>query len=60
MNQEHNNNIESRKKVAETTTETTMRTQQLQKPWFVTVNKMSHMLCHSGWPRVRDIEVVVV
>ena len=53
MNQEHNNKttitmnnntIESRKKVAETTT----RTQQLQKPWFVTVNKMSHMLCHSG------------
>ena len=42
------------------TTKTTTRTQQLQKPWLMTVNKMSCMLCHSGWPRERDVEVVVV
>ena len=50
------------KRVAEKTktTKTTTRTQQLQKPWLLTVNKMSHMLCHSGWPRDREVEVVVV
>ena len=39
------------KRVAEKTTETTKTTtttKQLQKPWLLTVNKMSHMLCHSG------------
>ena len=51
------------KRVTEKTTKTTKtatRTQQLQKLWLLTVNKMSHMLCHSGWPRDRDVEVVVV
>ena len=48
------------KKLTEKTTETTTRTQQLQKLWLLTVNKMSHMLCHSGWPSDGDVEVVVV
>ena len=50
------------KRVAGKTTETTKttRTQQIQKLWFLTANKMSHMLCHSGWPRDRDVEVVGV
>ena len=42
------------------TTKTITTTQQLQKLWLLTVNKMFHMLCHSGWPRDRDVEVVVV
>ena len=51
-----------REKTTETTktTKTTTRTQQLQKPWLLTVYKMSHLLCHSGWPRDRDVEVGVV
>ena len=51
------------KRVAEKTTITritTTRTQQIQELWLLTVNIMSHMLCHSGWPRDRDVEVVVV
>ena len=56
MNQEHNNN----KTTITTMNQKGLRTQQLQKPWLLTVNKMSHMLCHSGWPRHGDVEVVVV
>ena len=53
-------NQEKRVTEKATETKTTARTQQLQKRWLLTVNKMSHMLCHSGWPRDRDVEVVVV
>ena len=52
-----NINIESQKKQQK---QATTRTQQLQKPWLLTVNKLSHMLSHSGSPRDGDIEVVVV
>ena len=57
-----NNNNKSRKITEKTaqTTKSTTRTQQLQKPWLLTVNKMSHMLCHSGGPGDGDIELVAV
>ena len=49
------------KRVAEKSTETKKtRTQQLQKLWLLSVNIMSHMLCHSGWPRDGDVQAVVV
>ena len=57
MNQEKR--VAEKTKTTETT-KTATRTQQLQKPWLLTVNKMSHMLCHSCWPRDREVEVVVV